>query len=156
MKSHVNVPGYASAFATRSWARFSPSKPDPGLGKHAELLERHVLDRREDLHVGWVAAGGGDLGPDALEVLPDRLRPQAPDQLNHTNPACRPVMPRSRRCEKNRASSRADRAQLDVVHGLHPGPLELVARDRLQVEVPAWRTRSPYPANTSRTSSPTS
>ena len=29
MKSQVNVPGYASALATRSWARFSPTSSIP-------------------------------------------------------------------------------------------------------------------------------
>ena len=60
---------------------------DARLGEHGELLDRDVLHRREDLHVGEVAAGGGDLGPDPLEVRTDVVGPEAPDQLNHTNPA---------------------------------------------------------------------
>ena len=39
------------ALASSSCARFSPTTRDAGLGEHAELLERDVLDRREDLDV---------------------------------------------------------------------------------------------------------
>ena len=78
----------------------------PGLLEHAQLLERDVLDRREQLDVARVAAralrGVGDLRPHALGARPHRLELEPGDQARHTTPACRPVTPPSRRWEKNR------------------------------------------------------
>ncbi len=105
MKSQVNRPGYASAFATRSWARFSPDQRHAAVGQRAELLERDVLDRGEDLHLVSGASGRRDLLAHALQVRAHPLRAQTPDQVNHAIPAWRPVIPLSRRCEKNRLGS---------------------------------------------------
>jgi len=116
---------------------------DAGLGEHRELLDRHVLDRREDLHVGRVAPGGGDLGADPLEVRADHVGPQSGDQLNHTSPACRPVTPRSRRWEKNSASSE------QIVHSSTSWTVSTPARSSwaraiaLRSRFRPWRTRSP-------------
>ena len=85
MKSHVNAPGYASAFATRSWARFSPTSSIPASASTGELLDRHVLDRGQDLDLGRVAPGGGDLGADPLEVRPIALGPRP--LISSTTPA---------------------------------------------------------------------
>ncbi len=77
---------------------------DPRLGEDAELLERDVLDGGEDLDLGRVAPGAGDLLADPLEVRAHDARVDAPDQLRHAIPAWRPVTPRSRRWEKKRSS----------------------------------------------------
>ena len=103
----------ALAFASRSCARFSPSSVRPASRQHADLLERHVLDRGEDLDLGRVAPGVGDRLAHALEVRADAGGVEAGDQARHTTPAWRPVTPWSRRWEKKR--SLADRAQPDVV-----------------------------------------
>ena len=60
---------------------------DPGLGERPELLERHVLDRGEDLDaVRQLAADPREVGADAGGV-------EAGDQTRHTTPAWRPVTP---------------------------------------------------------------
>ena len=100
---------------------------DPGLGERAELLERDVLDGRQDLHAA------GQLLAHAREVLADAAGVEAGDQLRHAIPACRPVTPPSRRCEKNRPNA-AHRAEAAVVHG---GAVELGAQDLREVEVAA-------------------
>ena len=76
----------------------------PGLAEHAELLQRHVLDRGQQLDLGRVAAGVGDRRAHALEVGVDARGVEAGDQARHMTPAWRPVMPLSRRCEKKRSS----------------------------------------------------
>ena len=96
MKCQRNVPGCASALAARSCARFSPEQRHAGLGEHLELLERHVLDRGEQLRAA-------DLRADALGVLAHAGGVEPADQLRHTTPAWRPVTPPSARWEKNRS-----------------------------------------------------
>ncbi len=88
--------GWAVAFASRSCARFSPSSVIPASASVAELLQRHVLDRGEDLDAV------GQLAADPLEVGADAGGVEAGDQTRHTSPAWRPVTPPSRRWEKNR------------------------------------------------------
>src|SRR5215218_6757210 len=68
---------------------------EPGFLERRHLLQRHVLDRRQDVHA--VA----DLGADSLEVVADAGGVEPGDQARHTTPDWRPVMPRSRRWEKS-------------------------------------------------------
>ena len=75
MKSHVNAPGTRLRLGHQVLGAVLADELYPAVGEPAELLDRHVLDRREDLHVGRVAPGGGDLGADALEVRPRPPRP---------------------------------------------------------------------------------
>ena len=135
MKSHVNAPGYASALATRSCARFSPtssipaSASTPSSSTGTYLTAARIWTSPGSLPVAAISLA------DAVEVRPDRLGPQARYRLNHAIPACRPVIPPSRRWENSSVGSAADRAQPDVVHDLDAGALELLARDRLEVQV---------------------
>ena len=95
------------------------------------------------------AARGGDLGADPLEVrrATSTRTPTAQRSAQTTRcPAWRPVIPRSRRCEKNNlGSSRSCTARRRG----RPRPRRAraaIARDRLQVEVasaPHGRRRSP-------------
>ena len=102
MKSHVKRPGYASALATRSCARFSPSSVIPASASTPSSSSGDVLDGGEDLDLGWDRVPRRAISrADALEVLAHPLGAQPADQLNHAIPAWRPVRPRSRRCEKN-------------------------------------------------------
>src|SRR4029079_15662191 len=66
------------------------------LGEHAELLERDVLDGRQQLRVA-------DLRADTLRSLAPPRGVEAGDQARHTTPAWRPVTPPSARWEKNRS-----------------------------------------------------
>ena len=97
------------------------------LGEHLELLERHVLDRGEQL-------GVADLRADALGVLAHARGVEAADQLRHTTPAWRPVTPPSARWEKNRSLRH-------IVHrptswtSATPASAELRGGDGLQGEV---------------------
>ena len=122
---------------------------DAGLGEHAELLERDVLDGGEDLDARRVAPGAGDLLAHALEVRAHALGVEAPDQLRHATPAWRPVTPRSRRWEKKR--SVVDRAQPAVVDVADARRREPLAGERLEVDACARCV-----PNAAWTSSPTS
>jgi hypothetical protein len=104
---------------------------DARLRERAELLERDVLDRGEQLDVAGSRPRGAarDLLAHAVGVA----RRAAPDQARHTTPAWRPVTPPSRRWEKNSASAH-------IVH--RPGVVDLgtpaaraAARDGGEVEV---------------------
>ena len=110
-----------------------------GLGDHAELLERDVLHRGEQLDLGRVAAGllrrRGDLLADALGRGAHRLGLQAGDQARHTTPAWRPVTPRSRRWEKNSSGRRTSCTARRRGPLATPGGLELRPGDGGEVEV---------------------
>src|SRR5215203_5196536 len=131
-----------------------PDELHAGLGQRPHLLERDVLRRHEDLHLG------ADSIPYPLEVAPDAPALQAMDEPGHqprlqTRPACRPVRPPSRRWEKKSSG------------------WQLVHRSLISTRsTPAWASRrratsrrssirpaampSPSEPNASRTSSPTS
>ena len=108
MKSHVKVSGQAAALRLEILGAVLADQRDAGLREHAHLLEGDVLRRRADLHRRRVAArllgGADDPVPHALEVRPYPVGVEAPSQLNHATPACRPVAPPSRRWEKNRSA----------------------------------------------------
>src|ERR1700754_1339702 len=74
------------------------------LAQRVELVDRHVLDRGEDLDLGRGPARLRDPLLDALEVRADLGGLEAGDQARHTTPAWRPVMPLSRRWLKKRSS----------------------------------------------------
>src|SRR3954463_13366763 len=67
------------------------------LGEHLQLLQRHVLDRREQLRVADLLADAGGVLAHARGVEPG-------DQARHATPAWRPVAPPSARWEKNRSA----------------------------------------------------
>ena len=122
--------GWAVALASRSWARFSPSSVRPASPEHADLLQRHVLDRGQQLDLaGSRPASAMSARP--LDVGADAGGVEAADQARHTAPAWRPVMPWSRRWRRSarRRSCTGRCRDLDAVGR------QLRARDRRQVEV---------------------
>ena len=96
MKCQRNAPGYAVGLRLQLLGAVLADERDAGLGERPQLLQRHVLDRREDLDAVR------QLGADAREVLAHAAGVDAGDQARHTTPAWRPVTPPSRRWEKNR------------------------------------------------------
>ena len=106
------------ALTSSSCARFSPTSVTPGLGEHAHLLGRDVLDRREDLDV--LARRSRARTRARLSATRPRVEPA--DQLRHASPAWRPVTPRSRRWEKKRSriARRAQAAVVDLLRRRRP------------------------------------
>src|SRR3954452_24571746 len=82
-----------------------PEQGQAGLGEHADLVERDVLHRGEQFHLGRVAPRAarrvGDLLANARGRRAHRAGLEYGDQARHTTPAWRPVTPPSRRWEKN-------------------------------------------------------
>src|SRR3954451_21020425 len=135
-----------------------PQQREPGLVEDVEVLERDVLDRREQLDVVSVAAGLarrlGDLGTHALEPAPHGLQLDAADQARHTTPACRPVTPRSRRWEKNSPNQHIEHSPTSWTSSTPAASScarATFARSRLRSP-----TRASYASKTSWTTSPTS
>ena len=50
MKCQRKASPYSACFASRSWARFSPTNVDAGFGKHRQVPDRDVLRRGDDRH----------------------------------------------------------------------------------------------------------
>ena len=98
MKCQRNAPGYAVAFASRSWARFSPTSVIPASASvPISSSGTYLTAARTSTRVRQLRA-------DAREVLAHAAGVEAGDQTRHTTPAWRPVTPPSRRWEKNRPS----------------------------------------------------
>ena len=141
MKSNVRRSPQRSCLATRSCARFSPASVMPGVGEHADLVERDVLHGGEDLDVRRVApgarAGGGDLGADrprGSRGPRSASRPWISSAMRRPPGARRP---RPRGGGTRTARRRADRAQPGVVDLGHARLLEDRARDGGEVGVRA-------------------
>ena len=74
---------------------------DSGLGQHRQLVGAHVLDRRQHGHaVADPLAHALEVAPHSVDLEPG----ERPPHVSHTSPAWRPVIPWSRRWEKNRSS----------------------------------------------------
>ena len=91
----------AAALAARSWARFSPTTVDAGLGEHARapraatyLIAARICTSRDRPRSRTCS-----------RLARMRARVQPADQLRHAIPAWRPVTPRSRRWEKKSPAS---------------------------------------------------
>src|SRR6476469_3454912 len=126
-----------------------PHERDAALGQHPHLLDGHVLDRREDLDVVRRAARRRDPLVHPLEVLAHARR----SQLSHATPACRPVTPLSRRCEKKRSARQLVHRSTSSIR-LTPAASSL---DRAIARSESIRPSAApsYPANARSTSSPT-
>ena len=138
MKCHVELRDAAAALASSSCARFSPTTRDPGLGERAELLDRDVLDRGEDLGSSVAA----DLVAHLARGWRRRARVEAADQLRHATPAWRPVTPPSRRWEKKRSASQIVHRPKSSI-SVHAGRLRRARGDRLEVERALAGRRTP-------------
>ena len=120
--------------------RRSPSPRDPARGSHRaasappraarRALQRHVLDRREDLDRAFRAADARQLGCDPLRFArtSPRRRSLISATIAHDGPATtaipawRPVTPCSRRCEKNSAARSRSCRDRDRAPSATPAP----------------------------------
>ena len=131
--------GCASALASSSCARFSPSSVSPAASSTCSSSSATYLTAASSS----ISAGSrpARFAASAISAstrsrpLRDGLDLEAGDQARHTTPACRPVTPWSRRCEKNSPGSAHIVHRLDVVDLLDPGCVQLRARHLGQVEV---------------------
>ena len=139
MKSHSNRPGWAPLLGDQVLRAVLADELDPGLGQGRQLLRRHVLDRRADLHLGRPIALAHP-----LEVLPHARGVEAAElarhPVSHATPPWRPVTPSSRRWEKNR-SSRQCVHRSTCSTSRHPAGAQLALGHGAQVEHAARRPR---------------
>ena len=133
MKSQVSS-GWAAALACEVLGAVLADERDARLGERAELVERHVLDRGEQLDVARVAPGGGDLVADARQVRRARGRRRGRGSAAATrSPPGGPVTPPSRRWEKKRSGSHIVQSPQSWTSST-PACVEPLARDRLEVD----------------------